>query len=195
MKRGISILLVALLTCIQVAAKPASDDWKKEKTIEKQFQSFKSSIRVYKQYLYLEPFQIDDYYASVKDSIHNLKTAISNQSTEISNLKKEIQQLKIGASSVQKKLDKSLQREDNLSVLGGTMNKNVFANIMFIILIILVLVALVLLFLFLRSNKVTVRAVRNYEELSAEFEQSKKRSLEREMKLNRELQTERNKRI
>ena len=93
----------------------------------------------------------------------------------------------------QENLNASLSREDTILSFWGETTKGAFATVMYIMVFVLAGVASFLFLLFARSNKLTVSAQNDFEKLQEEYESHKKRALEREMKINRELQTKRNK--
>ena len=93
----------------------------------------------------------------------------------------------------QAKLDESLTKETSLVTLGIQFDKTAFPPLMYTIIILLVVVVLVVFFLFFRSNVVTKETRKLYNDVAEQLDAQKKKSLSRETKLNRELQTERNK--
>ena len=142
--------------------------------------------------MYKEP-QLNEFHKVVMDTIASLKKKITINKTEITKLQNKIELLKKQGSETQTKLDESLSKESSLVTLGIEFDKTAFPPLMYGIIVLLTLTTLVILFLFFRSNMITKETKKIYNDISEEFDAQKKRSLERETKLNRELQTERNK--
>lgn len=185
-----------LAICLALATLGFSRDqeaWKAEKDIKKQFEVMKENLKFYGGYYLLTEEQLQDYYKSVEDSSKELKALIAIDRATIAQQKSEIDKLSKQLTEVQANLDASLSREDSIMSFWGQTSKTTFATVMYTIVFVLIAVAAFVFLLFVRSNKITVEARAKFDELEAEFESQKKRSLDKEMKLNRELQTERNK--
>ena len=93
----------------------------------------------------------------------------------------------------QTNLEVSRGKENELITLGISFDKNVFPATVYFIIILIVGVGVFAFFLFFRSNVITKETEKRCQELSEELQLQKVSNLERETKLRRELQTERNK--
>ncbi len=189
-----SILYILLFSSLGIfAQKKDRQAWKAEKSIEAQFATLKKNANYWSEYFMFKEAEINDFQKSLSDSISTLESEIKIQSQKESELKQKIESLSLQFTKTQTKLETSLTKENNLYTLGTEFDKNSFPGLMYAILIIFLITALIGFGLFFRSNIVTRETLKNYESLTEELANQKKRSLERETKLNRELQTERNK--
>lgn len=186
MKKLILIFVISVFT-LNAYAKKDIGAWKKESKLETQFSVFKQNLNLWDGYLFFKPYQIDELFSAVNDTISNLETNISEKSVKINELENTISGLQSDLSSTQLNLDESLKREDSFSTLGIEISKGSFATIMYTITLLLIIGVGILFFLFKQSHAITKEAKEKFEDLDKEFDVHKKNNLERFTKLNREL--------
>lgn len=187
------IYLFVFLTLSVTTFSRDSDAWKEAETLKKQYETRKENLKFYGGYYLLTETQLQEYYETLADTIAGKKTIINAQEAMISNQATQISKLTLELKTTQENLTASLKREDSILSFWGETSKVTFASVMYVIVFLLIAIAVFVFLLFARSNKLTVAAQHDYDKLSEEYEAHKKRALEREMKINRELQTERNK--
>lgn len=187
------VLVLFALSIFSVISAKDIDAWKSEKSLDSQYETFKKNLNFWNGFYSFKEYQSDEFFSAVKDTIKKLQNNIDKNEVEIEKLNKEIVSLKASLEETNKSLEASLEREMTLETLGTRFDKNAFPSILYAIIIALILIALFILFLFFRSNKVTTSTNKRYNDLSNEFEEHRKNTLDREIKLNRELQNERNK--
>ncbi len=190
--RKLVLVLFALSIFSAISAKD-SNAWKSEKALNSQYETFKKNLNFWNGFYSFKEYELDQFYAAVKDTIKVLHSDVKKNEVEIAKLNKEIVSLTSSLEETNKSLEASLEREMTLDTLGSRFDKNSFPSVLYAIIIALILIALFILFLFFRSNKVTSSTNKRYNDLSNEFEEHRKNTLDREIKLNRELQNERNK--
>ncbi|MCK5823892.1 MAG: hypothetical protein KAG96_00625 [Ichthyobacteriaceae bacterium] len=161
--------------------------WKKESTLDKQFNVFKSNLNSWKGFLSVKEPQLNEFYKVVGDSISKLEGVVSKTNVENAKLKSTIDGLNENLSSTKTKLDESLLLEDSFSTMGISLLKDTFASVMYFIALALLLTVGVLFYLFKKSHRITKDAKEKYVDLEKEFDAHKKNNLERYTKLNREL--------
>ena len=193
MKKSIVFGLLCLLVVNVFAVKKDPNAWKTEKEMESQFVAFKKSASYWDGYFMYKELQLNEFHKVVMDTVGALKEVIIVSNGEIKKLNSEINILTKGASESQFKLDECHEKEGSLVTLGITFDKVAFPSLMYTIIVILTLLTLIAIVLFFRSNIISKETKRVYDELYEELDRQKKIGLERETKLNRELQTERNK--
>lgn len=191
------IALIALFTLFAFNSQAKRDEsaWKNEKNLEKQFQVFKENLRFYNNLYLVDNEHITEYHASITDSVNILKKTIGADNKEIATQKKEIETLNANLKKTQASLDESLLKEKSITAFWGNTEKGTFSGVMYTIVFLLIGACVVVVLLFLRSNNVTSETRKLFDDIQSEFDTHKKKALEREMKLNRELQTERNKAV
>ncbi len=123
------------------------------------------------------------------DSLNALQNQIIEQKTRTESQKATIDSLQISLSSMKE----TISQRDNISFLGMSIEKGTYNLIVWSIIIVL---ALLLLFFIQRykSNFQIAKESKNAaDEIREEFEQHRKKAMEREQKLKRDLQDELNK--
>lgn len=181
-------LILFLLIAVSFVS-PAKDinAWKEESTMEQQFTVFKKNLNFWNGQYFMEPFQINQFYKALTDSMEIIETDLKESNDEIVALKKELSDNKVKTEDIKQQLDASLKRENSISVMGMSLNKSAYSITMYGIILAALVFAGIVFLMFKRSNAVTARTKKEYNELKEEFEEHKKNSLERYTKINTEL--------
>ncbi|MGB6150523.1 MAG: tRNA (guanine-N1)-methyltransferase, partial [Pricia sp.] len=103
-------------------------------------------------------------------------------------------------SSLEKKLEDTTnslaavtEEKDNMSFLGIAVSKGTYNAILWTVIAGLLILLLFFIYKFRNSNILTQEAKTNLSELETEYEDHRRRALEREQKISRQLQDEINK--
>lgn len=115
-----------------------------------------------------------------------LKATISGHETTISSLNKKLEETSGNLTSV-------TEEKDSMSFLGIQVAKATYNTILWTTIAALLGTLLFFIFRFKKSNSLTQEARTNLSELEVEYEDHRRRALEREQKINRQLQDELNK--
>ena len=190
MKKGLVFACILLST---LGFSRDENTWKEEKTVEKQFSTFKENLKFYGGYFLLTDGQLKEFQKSLSDSIDQHQKVIEQNSIEIKTLQKDLKAVQVNLASTKQELDLAYTKVDSFDSIWGQTSKGSFSGIMYTTTVILLIVIGFVAFLYYRSNSITLSTTKELAEIEAEFEEHRKKSLEKEMKLNRELQTERNK--
>lgn len=181
------------LLLTNVFSQKDNEAWKSEKNLESQYSSLKANASKWNGFIMIKEPQLNEFHKSIIDSVVTLEELIVTANSKAANAEKQQKTLSTELSETKEKLEASLLKEKEMVTLGMPVNKNVFPTVMYSIIIGVVLIALIAFFLFLRSNSVTKEIEKRYQKLSEELKDQKSKALDREAKLARELQTERNK--
>lgn len=130
---------------------------------------------------------------NVLDSINHYKEQRTQEKTTVQEQRAKIDSLEGTIQKKDQELNKAITQRDNFSFLGIDMRKSAYSSLMWGLVVIL---AIVLVFFIYRYNNNIVIArdsKKDLESLKSEFENHRKRALEREQKLKRDLQDELNK--
>lgn len=90
-------------------------------------------------------------------------------------------------------LEAAVQKEDSISLFGLQLNKTTYNLILWALILGLLLALLYFIFKFSKNNILTKEAKSNLLDVEYEYEQHRKKTIEKEQKLRRELQDEINK--
>ena len=90
-------------------------------------------------------------------------------------------------------LETTLKKENSISLFGIQLSKFIYNLLLWTLVSLLLILVLYLSFKFQKNNFITKRAAQNLKDVEHEYEQHRKKALEREQKLRRTLQDEINK--
>ncbi|MEZ7876491.1 MAG: hypothetical protein QMB86_05750, partial [Polaribacter sp.] len=90
-------------------------------------------------------------------------------------------------------LETTLKKENSISLFGIQLSKFIYNFILWTLISLLLVLVIYLSFKFQKNNFLTKRATQNLKNVEYEYEQYRKKALEREQKLRRTLQDEINK--
>lgn len=118
--------------------------------------------------------------------ISGLKDSIQAKDQQIKSLKKQVTGLKTELTNLQ-------NEKDEVQFLGMALTKSGYNTLVWSIIGVLFVLLLFFIFKFNRSNLLTKEAKQNLNNLDADYENYKRIALEKQQKLGRQLQDEKNK--
>ena len=130
---------------------------------------------------------------NIVDSVTALKKNIENKQLTINEQEKNVTALNEKITSLTEKLNSSIDKEDKINFIGIGMTKNTYNLLLWSIITILAITTVFFFMRFKNSNSLTKAAKSNLAEIEEEFELHRRKSLEKEQKLRRQLQDEINK--
>ena len=200
--RGISIaaIVIALFTCHfhygqdQAAEEQLSLDGG---TINSQFEYLYKRSGNYnaegKRYEVVRLINLNKLRQNVLDTLKeanenkaSLKATISSHESTIAGLNKQLE-------DTQGSLDAVTEEKDSISLLGAMVSKSTYNFILWTVIAGLLLLLLLFIYKFRNSNYLTQEAKTKLADLEIEYENHRRRALEREQKISRQLQDEINK--
>ena len=162
-------------------------------TIENQFDNIYRTSSTYQNYKVINRDRFNTLKSSVLDSLKVYSTSISAKEKTITAKSSEIESLKKELAETNTKLTEAISKENSFSFLGIEIAKGTY-NLMVWALVGILLAGLIhFIYQFAKSNSVTKTALSDLEEVEKEFEAHRKKTLEREQKLRRQLHDEINK--
>lgn len=164
-------------------------------TIASQFDYITTKSNSFQEYKVVRKTWLQKIESNVADSLNSLKSELAETRTAIAGLKKEITDLQGGLETANTRMEEAVRTKNSISFLGAQTDKVYYNSIMWGIVCLLGALLLFFIFKFKKSGLVAAEAVRTLEETKEEFDQHRKRALEREQKLNRRLQDELNKQM
>lgn len=192
-------IVVALLTFnLQFAQEEAQEDLSLDKgTIDSQFEYVYKKSGNYrsegKRYEVVRIISLDKLRKNVNDSLKasyknaaQLQATISGHESTIASLNEKLEETTNNLAAV-------TEEKDSMSFLGINVSKGTYNTILWTIIASLLGLMLLFMYKFRRSNVLTQEAKSNLSELETEYEDHRRRALEREQKISRQLQDEINK--
>ncbi|MEN8186516.1 MAG: tRNA (guanine-N1)-methyltransferase [Bacteroidota bacterium] len=163
-------------------------------SIESQFDYLYKKSGSYQEYKVVKKTNYYKIKANVLDSLKSLSKRLNESHTIIEGQKSEISSLKEELKTTNLNLTNVTNEKDSMKLLGISMSKSGYNSLMWLIIVGLTLFLLFFIYQFKNSNSVTKVSQKSLSELEEEFDEYKRRSIEREQKVRRELQDEINKR-
>ncbi|HET8839007.1 MAG TPA: hypothetical protein VFM82_08475 [Flavobacteriaceae bacterium] len=193
MKEIFTLLFCFTLLC----ANPlfAQDSTAVENSINHQFDLLMKNSNNYKQYEVVRTAELVQLQKNTQEEISNLENEITTNKTRINEQKKEISELKNSLSKSEENLQHATQSKAEIAFLGIPMEKNLYRTITWGIIVLLAIALFVFIYKFKNSHVQTREAQRNLNDLEIEFDEYRKTALEKQQKLGRMLQDERNKAV
>ena len=185
-------IICALFTLISFAQQP-NQTQEFPKTVKGQFQKLYKKSNNYQVYKVMKKDGFLSLQKNVLDSISAIKKEANSKQQTINRQLETIATLESTISKTNKDLTTSLSKEDNISLFGLQLNKVTYNTILWGIIAGLLAGLLFFIFRYNNSNSLTNEARKSLSDVEQEFEQHRKKTIDNEQKLRRQLQDEINK--
>lgn len=186
-----NILFVFLL--ISTLSSLSQETVKEDNSMKGQFDKIYRISTTYQTYKVIGKDRFQKLKENVLDSLVKSKKTISEKESLLKTERANIQKLNTDLTKTKLDLNTALEKENSISLFGIQLNKITYNLILWFIIISLGLALSFFVFKFSRSNILTNKAQDNLQDVEQEFESHKKKAIEREQKLRRQLQDEINK--
>lgn len=185
---GILFLGASSLQAQEAATAPAYTP----STLQEQFVYLKEQSSTYKDKKIIREARLNRLWNNVRDSLAQVQQQLTATQGKVDAQNGEIASLNEDLKAQQQAVSDSEHASTHISVLGIDMLKQNFLSFFWITASILTLLLLGALYQYRNSKRVTSKTQYNLRAIQRELEDFRKKSLEKERKLRRELQTERN---
>ncbi len=191
----IQFLLVLFITTTTINAQKLT---KKQldslpNTVENQFLKIYSKANTWNEYKMIRRVDFIPFQKRILDSITALKKDISVKQEQLVSVDKNMAALNGKISELNNQLTAAKDSEDKISFLGSPISKVTYNTILWSIIVGLLSALFFFIFKFKNSHTLTKEAKLSLDEVEQEFDQFRKKSIEREQKIRRQLQDEINK--
>jgi DNA repair exonuclease SbcCD ATPase subunit len=194
MKKWTGMVLVMFVlshSYAQTAAVKALEQ--KDLNLKDRYALMKTNSQTFQDYKVIKEFVLDGVWKIYLDSVAAQRQSLASARTEIARLSSEADALKNQMAEQQASVQEITFDSTHVTVLGVSFHKTAFLTLVTVIVGVLVFVITTLLAR-LRSQHIHVREKTDgLELLTKEYEEYKRKSMEKQTKLARELQNERNK--
>ena len=185
--------LTLLISTLSVQAQEEESD----NTLRGQFEELESKSGNYRANgIQYEVIKLSDLYKTknnIFDSIETAKKTIKDLSATITANDAEIEDLNTKLQETTNKLNAVTEEKDSISFFGAMVSKGTYNFILWSIIFGLLLLLLFFIYRFRNSNFLTQQAKSALADLEEEYQNHRRRALEREQKISRQLQDELNK--
>ena len=189
---AISALSVSLQGLSPQDAVAQSPTTQAPSTLREQFDYLKEESNTYENKKIVRINDLNRFWTNVRDSISQVHQQLALTKSNINARKAEIDTLNAKLESQREMVEESEHASTHISVMGIDILKNNFLSFFWITASVLTLLLLGALYQYRNSKMVTSKTQYNLRAIQRELEDFRKKSLEKERKLRRELQTERN---
>jgi type VI protein secretion system component VasK len=184
------VFLLVLFFCGLVNAQ---DTFEKPTPLATLFDSIYSISNSYDRYKIIKKIYLQDLKQQSLDSVKNYKQQLAQKDSllkiEIGNFKT----LKAEAEKTQIALKESILKENNITLFGTSIRKTNYNLVLWLIMLLLLLGLCIFIYKYNNNKHFTKKAQNDLTEIEEEFAVFRKKTLEREQKLRRQLQDEINK--
>jgi hypothetical protein len=182
-------LLFVLLMSVSLHGQQASDTL----TIPEQFDKIYRTSSSYQEYKVIGKTRFQKLKQDVSDSLTKLQQEIESKDQLLSSQKDSIKDIKKIAETFEADYRQMVSQKNSIHFLGIEFLKSTYNLIIWSLIGLLTILLLYFIYRFKNSNVVTSKAKAELQDVEEEFAIHKKKSLEREQKLRRQLQDEINK--
>ena len=130
---------------------------------------------------------------NILDTINTANTNIGELQATIAGHESSLTSLNAKLDETTKNLTQVTEEKDSMSFFGALVSKGTYKLIVWSIIFGLLAFLLLFIYKFKNSNTLTLQAKNNLADVEQEFEEHRRRALEREQKISRKLQDEINK--
>ncbi|KGL61675.1 hypothetical protein [Polaribacter sp. Hel1_85] len=185
--------LITLLLSLSITFSFSQETTNKINSLETQFDDIYRTSTSYQVYKVISKERYQKLKLNVLDSLNSSKKIISEKEILLKKEENNIEETKNLLAKTKLELDTAKKKENSISLLGIELSKTTYNLLLWSVIVLLLLGLSYFVFKFFRSNVLTKQALNNLIDVEQEFEQHRKKSLEREQKLRRQLQDEINK--
>lgn len=162
-------------------------------SLENQFNEVYRKSESYETYKVVSKKRYQNLKLNTLDSLKSSKKTISEKDSLLLIERSKIKETEILLTKAKLKLETILIKENSTFLFGMQLSKIAYSFLLWSIIIILLFGVSYFIIKFFRSNILTKKAQNNLVDVAQEFEEYRKKALEREQKLRRQLQDEINK--
>lgn len=187
------LLLFLFLITSFVAYTQENIEVEEDSSIKGQFDRIYRISTTYQTYKVIDRDEYEKLKSNVLDSLKSSKKLISEKENLLKTERDNVELLNSMLNTTKLDLDTAQQKENSIFLFGTHLNKTTYNLILWFIIILLFVGLGFFVFKFSKSNVLTNEAQSNLLNIEKEFDDHRKKSIEREQKLRRQLQDEINK--
>ena len=189
MKSLYLLILLLLISTVAVSQETTKDTL----TIEEQFDRIYRISSSYQEYKVIRKTTYQSLKTNALDSIKIIDKELQLKNIHNNVLNDSLQEVKKVLEILETDMKLLITKKNSISFLGIQLNKSTYTIIVWSIILLLIIALLYFIYQYKNSYSVTSEAKSNLSEAEEELAIHKKKSLEREQKLRRQLQDEINK--
>ena len=182
-----------MLSILGLQAQETEAPQQKVNTISQQFEDLLDQSNNYQDYKVVKQNALIKLQKNAADSISNLRAEINSLQEQIDSQQSKISELNASLEQTNNTLNQTIEEKDSIYFLGMPMSKGGYMSMMWGIVAVLALALAFFIFKYKGSNAHTQEARKKLADTEMEYDEYRKKALEKEQKMGRLLQDERNK--
>ncbi len=187
-------LLLAVILPFTVASQIQEPQPEPEpQTLNEKYNAIKKKSNTWESYKVIRETSLDAFWKNVQDSVQDLRSNLAQSNLKIREQQVTMDEQKSQMDKLEESLSQSEARNDRISFLGVYIMQNTYSSIVWGIIGLLLVLLIIGYFRFRSNEKTTRKKIKDFTELSEEFEEYRKIVRQREIRIKRELQTASNK--
>lgn len=188
------LFLIALLVPVLSFAQPAAKALERDnQTLPERYTVLKTNSQTYEDYKVIKEVILDGFWKLTMDSLRDRKSEYTLANSKIDSLQAALINAKAELVTHQASVEELVYDSKHISVAGVPLGKNLFLIVVAIVVAGLIILATTLVGRMKLINSEMKEKALVTHSLTLEFEDYKRKALDRQTKLSRELQNERNK--
>lgn len=161
-------------------------------SLQDQFVELKNDANTFQDYKVVKKVRLDSFWNTVTDSLNAHHEELTATHQQVGTLRGEVSGLKTQLNEQVSRVETLEYEKARLNFLGLDLMKDTYSTVVWGLIFALLIATLVALYRYRMSHRITANTRRDHLQLQAEFEEFRRRTHEREVRIKRELQTERN---
>jgi hypothetical protein len=187
------LAIAFLCTSLSFSQSKQNEEQDQQPSAVENLETLVDSSNNYQQYKVVEKVEINAAIKGVFTAFDLLNTDISSLKDSIQSQNKQIKSLNTEVTQLNKELSELQNEKDEIVFLEMPLTKSNYKTMTWSIMAVLLILLFLFIFKWNRSNLLTKEAKQNLKNLDVDHENYKRISLEKQQKLGRELQDEKNK--
>lgn len=194
MNRILTTIILLLLAGFTIQAQDQiTEEAQTPEDLKTQFNILKDKAETYGEYKVFKISGLNNFWSTVNDSINTMKSDLEAKQLTLDEQQVEITELQATAIENEQRFQQNEFAATHINFLGIDFTKSAFLIGASILIGGLTLILFFGYIQFMRNRQIALKSASEYKKLENELEDLRKKSLEKQIKLNRDLQTERNK--
>ncbi len=186
----IAFCMVCSLSLAQTSGVLQDD---KNLTLQQRYWSMKSKAETYQDYKVVKEYIMDGVWKIMMDSVNEQKNLVKEEHKAISKLEVHLRAAKDTLAQERTAATQIVYDSSHISVVGINLGKTMFIIFVAVIFLILLFIGSIMLTKIKLEQAIAKEKIVIADTITREFDEFKKKAMEKQIKLARELQDERNK--
>ncbi len=162
-------------------------------SIDQRMSNLINSSNSFQEYKVIKTTGIQSLRRDIKSEVSSLEENMKELHTDLASQKEELENFKELLAASDAKLEEANTTKDQLSILGVTTQKSTYNFFVSVVILGLVIALLFFIYRFKNGNRIAIEARENLQKNEEEFAAYKKKALETQQKLGRQIIDERKK--